>query len=233
MTMETPQIKSLQAAFRAMPVGTPSKENCPEPALLWAAVQGEAGGLSPDKRREVVRHAATCSACAEDWRVTSELWKTKNKIESNGSPCEVLNGHPSWFRKTQPKVAAQVAAAGLVVLAVGVGGWFFHQTPESNFRGAQKELQQTLSFNLDGAALSRDDFVLRWEPTSGTTYKITVMNRFGDFLVTKSDLESPEFRVPPEALKKLPSGSEVLWQVEVADPEKGTRLLGIFSTYVD
>ena len=220
--------ENLQGAFTAMPGGSRC-EDCPEPEVLWAALQGEQGGLSAEERRAIVRHTAECSACAEDWRVTREFLKEQEKAARNGKPCEVSNGHPSWFGENLYKVAA----AALVVLAVGVGGWLFHEAPESNFRGQQTQEHQTQSSNLDGATLPREDFVLRWAPTPRAKYKLFVMNQLGDSLQTESGLEKPQFRVSPEVLQQLTSGDQVLWQVEVADPQEGNRLLGPFTTYLE
>jgi len=222
--------ENLQRAFASLPGGSRC-ENCPEPEDLRSAVQGNQGGLSVEQRREIVRHTAVCAACAEDWRITRDFLNEQKKAEDENleNPCSPIPGHPSWFGENLYKVAA----AALVVLAAGVGGWFFHQTPDSNFRGEQRELQQVQSGNLDGATLPRDNFVLQWVPTPGATYTVFVMNQLGDKLKTERGLENAQFRVSPETLQELASGDQVFWQVEVLDPQEGSHLLGTFTTYVD
>lgn len=228
MLTKTRFTETLEGAFTAMPGGSRC-EDCPEPEVLWAALQGEQGGLSAEERRAIVRHTAECSACAEDWRVTWGLIEAQKKADRNDEPCPVTNGHPSWFGENLYKVAA----AALVVLAVGVGGWFFHPAPESKTRGERNQDPQTQENpTLDGASLPRHNFLLTWPAITGATYKVRVMNEDGDFLLTTPDLNEPEYWVPPEALEQIPSGGAVLWQVEESDVDSESRSIKSFITYI-
>jgi len=232
MTTDTPTIEALQKAFRSMPAGSRT-ENCPEPERLWAAARLE---IPADQRREVIRHVATCAACAEDWRVTWKLWQKQRAADAQDPPDAVVVQGP-WTRFYE--ALPQVAAAALVVLAVGVGGFFFHQPPESTFRGNERGPQDAaavegeVAVTPDGAYLPRDEFVLRWTPTAGATYNVTVMTEEGDFVETSSNLEVPELRVAPEKLEAIPSGGLVLWQVEVLKPEGGARRTETATAYVE
>lgn len=219
------RIEALQQAFSSIPVGS-SGEDCPEPERLWAAVRLE---LPPEERREIVRHTATCSACAEDWRVTWALWQKEQEAEAHDCDGKVLNGPWGAFKKSLP----QVAAAALVLLAVGVGGVMLHQAPETTFRGHQEAVEQTRSQNLDGASLPRERFLLRWEPTEGATYKIHLMRKNGDFIQAEPGLTTAEFMVPEDLLQDLKSGENVLWQVEIIAPGSGKETWGPFSTSIE
>lgn len=227
MTIEPRQIEALQQAFTSIPAGDRC-EDCPEPEDLWAAVKLE---LPAKERRRIVQHAAVCAACAEDWRVTWKLSQEQQWSEdldpSNG---EVIPGPWTRFQDAWP----QVAAAALVLLAVGVGGLVFRHTPESRFRGeSETSTQQAEGVTPDGAVLPRDEFVLRWPATEGAEYELLVMTEDGDKLETESGLRDPEFRVRPEVLRDLPSGSIVVWQFQVADPVKGKSLSPSFTVYVE
>lgn len=232
--MNTRQIESLQQAFTSIPAGTRS-EDCLEPARLWAAVKLE---LPAEERRRIVQHVAACAACAEDWRVTWKLWQEQRRSEdrdpSNG---EVIPGPWTRFKSAFPQVAAapQLVAAALVVLAVGVGGMVFHQAPESSYRGdSDKATQLTEGVTPDGAVLPRDEFVLRWPAIEGAEYKLVVMTEDASTLEKESGLFEPEFRVPPEALHNLSSGSTVHWQIEAVDPVRGsTRFSQSFTAFIE
>lgn len=232
MTTNTGAIEALQKAFRSMPVGSRSGA-CPEPERLWAAVRLE---ISADQRREVIRHIATCAACAEDWRVTWKLWQEQRAAHAENPPRAAVIQGP-WKRLYE--ALPQVAAAALVVLAVGIGGFLFHQPPESTFRGTERgprdaaAVEGEVTVTPDGASLPRAEFVLRWTPTPGATYDVTVMTEAGDFLETASELEVAELRIPPEKLEGVPSGGLVLWQVEVVTPEDGATQLETARAYVE
>jgi hypothetical protein len=234
MTTEPRQIEALQQAFTSMPAGVRG-EDCPEPERLWAAVRLK---LPAEQRREIVQHVAVCAACAEDWRVTWKLSQEQHAADDRDPNGVVIRGPWTRFRNAFPQVAAaapQLAAAALVVLAVGVAGWFFHDAPESTFRGeTATPAQPAEGITPDGATLSRDEFVLRWTATEKATYNLKVMTDDGEILEDESGLPKAEFRVPPEVFEEVPSGSALLWQVEVADPVTGnTKNSQSFTAYVD
>lgn len=225
MTIEPRQIEALQQAFTSIPAGDRC-EDCPEPDVLWAAVKLE---LPAKERRRIVQHAAVCAACAEDWRVTWKLSQEQQRSEdpSNG---EVIPGPWTRFKDAWP----QVAAAALVILAVGVGGLVFHHTPESGFRGeSETTTQQAEGVTADGAVLPREEFLLRWPATPGAKYNLTVMTRGGDILETVSDMAAAEFQVAPKKLEGVSSGSAIVWQVEVVSPDDGTSRLETAMAYVE
>lgn len=225
MKTDMGQIETLQQAFTSMPAGERC-EDCPDPGRLWAAVRLE---LPAEERRRIVQHLAVCTACAEDWRVT---WKLSQEQQGTEAPSngELIPGPWTRIQEAWP----QVAAAALVVLAVGTGGFVFHKAPESSFRGhSEQTAQQAEGVTPDGAVLPRDEFVLRWPATEGAQYKLVVMTEDGETLEEGRELQEAEFHVPPEVLQDCPSGSTILWQVEVADPVKGTELSPTFTASVD
>ena len=226
MKTDTRQIEALQKAFASIPAGERCAD-CPEPERLWGAVRLE---LPAEERRRIVQHVAVCTACAEDWRVTWKLSQEQQRSEdpTNG---QVIPGPWTRFREALPGVAPQVAAAALVVLAVGVGGWFFQPAPETSFRGhSEQAAWRAEGVTPDGAVLPRDEFVLRWPATEGAEYELLVMTEDGEVLETESGLRKAEFRVPAEKLGEISSGNTLLWQVTVIGAEGQERVLGPFST---
>jgi len=213
MTIEPRQIEALQQAFTSIPAGARC-EDCPEPDVLWAAVNLE---LPAKERRRIVQHAAVCSACAEDWRVTWKLSQEQRRSEdpSNG---EVIRGPWTRFQDAWP----QVAAAALVVLAVGVGGLVFHQAPESRFRGeSDRTVRGTTLGKLqllvpEGSVVAKDQVILKWTPgPEGAQYDVKVTSPEGDLLYTASDLTTTFVEVPA---KNLASVDEIYWQVQWIGP---------------
>lgn len=225
MKTDMGQIETLQQAFTSMPAGERC-EDCPDPGRLWAAVRLE---LPAEERRRIVQHLAVCTACAEDWRVT---WKLSQEQQGTEAPSngELIPGPWTRIQEAWP----QVAAAALVVLAVGTGGFVFHKAPESSFRGhSEQTAQQAEGVTPDGAVLPRDEFVLRWPATEGAEYELLVMTESGVRLATKSGLRESEFRVPLEKLGEVPSGTQLHWHVTVFGGVERERVLGPFSTVIE
>jgi len=65
-----PRDEWLAAAFRSRADDSYLRRDCPTPERIWDAVQLQ---LSIDERLEIIDHMSQCAACAEAWRLASEL----------------------------------------------------------------------------------------------------------------------------------------------------------------
>jgi hypothetical protein len=213
MNQDDQQLTRLRAAF-ATPDPAADLRSCPPAETLWSAVRGE---LGPQELRELLDHIATCSACAEDWRLAVEV----NRQQEAGSaavPGKVL---PGRFGRWRPLAASAALAAGLL-LAVGV--WRTEVAPQApTYREASHASIHSLL--PAGQALPRQDAVLRWSPVAGAaSYDVRVTTE--DLFTTLAEAKGTtarELRVPADALASLPPGARLLWQVDAVRPD-GTRV---------
>ena len=80
-------------------------------------------------------------------------------------------------------------------------------------------LNNKLVEGADGETLPREAFLLRWNPgPEGSTYDVRVTTEELDLLAQGRRLDRAEFLVPAEALRDLPSGTHVYWQVNAHLP---------------
>lgn len=227
MTTKAPDLEALQEVFTSRPP-RPSLDGCPEPGQLWAAVRGE---LPVEERRSIVRHTAICAACAEDWRMSWALWREQRRGAAEGHACaedpdgRVVRGPSSWFRGER---GALLAAAAMVVLAVGIGV-VLNQPPETHFRGDRSQMMTPPAVP---EAQPRQDFVLAWpEGPENATYELQITTADGDVLDSPRNLEEPRFRLDSELLEGVEAGTEVKWTVTVVGPAgEELRRLGPYST---
>jgi hypothetical protein len=198
----------LRGAFRDLAAA--SAGQCSEEDLdrVWRAVSGE---LPAEERREMVERLATDPACAEAWRVAHALQDARRG-----------DVRVAAFGKTRSWSPAWIGLAAALVFGVAAGIYQIRRAPESMFRTqAQYVVESPIPSD---SALPRDAFVLRWTPgPEGSRYHVRVTTEDLQVLTTASDISVPEFRVPPEPLSKVPSGSRVLWQV-VASLPSGERV---------
>lgn len=87
-------------------------------------------------------------------------------------------------------------------------------------RAAGNEAALRVSPDL-GAALPRDDFVLRWETTEpwrNARFSLLLTTTDLGILHEIRDLEIAEYQVPAEILEALPASTTLLWRVEAIRP---------------
>jgi hypothetical protein len=212
MSQEGQKLARLRAAFAAS-ADAPDPESCPAPEVIWAAVRGE---LPPSELRQVLEHIAACAACAEDWRLASELQR-ESAAAATVAPAKVLQGR---FGRWRPLTAAAALAAGLLI-AVGIyrTGNFGPQEP--TYREAENEAIQSLL--ADNQELPRQGAELRWSPVAGAeSYDIRVSTEELRLVWTADGQKSTSHGIPESALAGLPPGSKLLWQVDAVFPD-GTR----------
>ena len=72
-------------------------------------------------------------------------------------------------------------------------------------------------------AVPRDEFWIRWSGgQTGTRYDLVVTTPQFEEIVDERGLDATEYRVPPERLKQLPSGTRLLWRVNARSIDGGT-----------
>jgi hypothetical protein len=218
MTRDDQELASLRRAFAADSQRTSETAACPAPETIWEAVRGS---LPPAQVREVVQHVALCPACAEDWR----LARTLQEQEAAAAPAPVrltprLRRWRTW---------GLAAAAALAFTVIGVQ-WL--RQPEAP--AYREEARTAIRSQVEGHALPRDRFVLRWTPPvpAGAVYELIASTEDLQVIASEEGLRTPQFQVPASALKDLPSGARVLWKVEADLPAGGHERSQTFVTAV-
>ena len=175
-------LERLRAAF-AEPdeAGEPRRpDRCPSQAEIWAGVHGE---LSPGRLRDVVEHLASCSPCAEAWRVALILERPEGALGAEETPAEVSAGTSAARRapRLQPnwRLYGTLAAAAAAVFAVvlGIHDLRRGEAPPAVIvqRGGPTEPHAATRWLTPGeATLPRDGARLRWSGPPGATYDLSV-----------------------------------------------------------
>ena len=202
----------LRAAFTAPAQGAP--EPHPEADTIWSAVRGE---LPPSELREVVEHTAMCASCAEDWRLAAEF-ERQAAVETAKPAPNVVYGR---FRQ----LAADCRGRG-------DGGGYPDRGRHPDVRPAgcrtrtglpQRAAHRGALAPPRGPGPPRQAAVLRWSPVPGASlYNVQATTEDLQVVASQESLTGTEYRLPAEALSKLPAGSQLLWQVEAVFPD-GTR----------
>lgn len=209
-TMDDQELASLRQAFAA-----PLEQTDPAPHLapetIWDAVQGK---LPADVVRESVQHVATCSTCAEEWRLARALNEQQEQETAVPLPAP-LRFTP---RQRQWRNWGLAAAAALALSVVGVQ--WFQKPPE--YRGQQAAVHSQVA---EGKSLPRERFLLKWSvPTpAGATYGVQVSTEDLRVVASAEGLKVTEYQVPAKALSGLPAGAKLFWKVD-ADLPSGSHL---------
>lgn len=206
MSQATANGDGLREPFLAREGGAP--EGCPEVEAIWRAVHGE---LPSREVREFVDHTAACPACAAAWRLAGD----EGRVEAGAEAPAPFRA--SWTASWRVWIPA--AAAALLAVAVLVAYRAPWRGPGIPAYRAQKTAAVD-SLLEDGAAISREAFVLRWSPgPDGSRYRIRVTDEDLRPLVAAPPLlDRAEYAVSPEALRRVPAGGKILWQVVVVGP---------------
>jgi hypothetical protein len=69
-------------------------------------------------------------------------------------------------------------------------------------------------------ALPRDHVVLRWTPTPGATYSVSVTDGRGEVLHNARELRQAEYEVPAAAFGGLAPNTRVVWRVGANLPNR-------------
>lgn len=199
---------ALREAF-AIEAGAPAPERCPEPDRIYGAVRGK---LPEDETRDLVDHLVACPECAEVWRLAVAF---EEEAAAEGGAAAPRDRAPRRdLRAWWP------AAAAVLVAVVAAGIWWSTGTGSQEsavFRaGGDEEIRSLVP---EDEPLPRDEAVLRWtavpeEGAEETTYDLLVSTEDLEPLVEATELREARYRIPPERLEDVPSGSQLLWRVE-------------------
>jgi hypothetical protein len=202
----------LRAAFQSLGDTARDQPSAEDLDNVWRAASGD---LPADQRRELVDRMSTDPSLAESWRVAHELQR--------GAAEGPRSRHAPDSRQARWWIKPWVAAAALVILAIGVGIVVQRSRPAADDTLRDAGRTQVESLVPSDTALPREAFRLRWTPgPAGSRYDVRVTTEDLRLLTTAMDLMQPELVVNVDALATLPSRTRVFWQVDVKGPGGGT-----------
>lgn len=183
---------------------------CPDAGTLHDSAGGR---LSTEEQEQVILHLSECGACSSAWRVAREL-----------------TAAPS--RSRAPLYALATAAA--VILAAALGLWLAGRGGEPVPPTYRTQESRWIQSELDGAALPRGAFTLRWTAgPEGSSYDLTVTRVDLERVHRARELHAAAFTIPAADLEGIPSGTRLLWQVTVRLPDGATEVSTTFVTTVE
>ena len=157
------------------------------------------GNLSPEERRAVVDELVLNPDAAEAWRLAREL--------APDPPAAAAS------TRRQPRLWMSIAAAAVLVAGLT---WQFVNPRGSPDEPAYRSIEQRTITSLlpPAAALSRTQPVLRWTALDGARYRVRVLTPELEVMEETGELTTPEHTLGPDVLRRIPSGGQILWQVE-------------------
>ena len=190
-------------------VGQGDRDQKPDPETIWSAVAGE---LPVDEIERLVEQMAEDSELAADWRIALEI----HRAQTAEVPGVVLQMHRRW------RTYLAAAAASIALLFLGGLFLFTPDPPETVYRG--QENPEIRALIEPGAALPREQFVLRWTSLGdGTTYDLVVSDTNLKILAELRGLTESQVSIASSDLASIPRDGQVRWQVTATDRE-GTQL---------
>lgn len=199
------ELDRLRTAFAAPagPGAAPEAEDCPPSDQIWLAVRGE---LPPDELRKIVDHTATCPSCAEDWRIAMAF-----EEESRAAVVPVPDRRERSEDRTARRRAWMAIAASIFAVMIGLQFlWPKGPNPQAGYRGGREGIHSL----VQGEALPREAFLLRWEPVPGAgSYDVEVNDANLEPLYRAEGLTTPACQVPAGKLASLRPGDKVYWKV--------------------
>jgi hypothetical protein len=208
----------LRAAFQSLGDTAREQPSAEDLEKVWRAASGD---LPADERRELVDRMSTDPSLAESWRVAHEL----QHGASHGVRLQPDSAarHAQEPREARWWIKPWVAAAALVILAIGVGIVVQRSRPAGDDTLRDAGRTQIESLVPYDTSLPREAFRLRWTPgPAGSRYDVRVTTEDLQLLTTATDLMQPELVVNVDALATLASRTRVFWQVDVKGPGGGT-----------
>jgi Putative zinc-finger len=212
-------------------------DRCPSHAEIWAGVHGE---LSPGRLRDVVEHLASCSACAEAWRVALILERPEGAPGADWTPAETsprtiavsraTRRRPSW------RLYGTLAAAAAAVFALVLGLHVLRRTeaPPAAIveRGGPAEPPTaTRWLTPSEATLPRDGARLRWSGPPGSTYDLSVelVAHLGAAkpvsIAAPRGLAATEYTLAARDLSRLPAGAPLRAALTAHLPDGQSELI--------
>lgn len=199
----------LRMAFQSLSDGW--DEECP-PALLEQIWKAASGDLSRHEMEAVLDAVAEHPAAAEAWRIAFAL-----RAETSAEQPARRAPHTTWRWLPSYLAAAAVVLVGVTVALIRTG----EAPPASDYRSVSGYvIESTVDHDT---ALPRAALRLRWTPgPEGVRYHVRVTTEDLRVVSSQADLDAPEYLVPDDALREVPPGARVLWQVEAELPDGGT-----------
>jgi hypothetical protein len=192
----------------------------PDADRIFAALHGD---LGPEERRAVVDEMIRNPRAALAWRLAHEL---APEGASHLAVARLAMTRRLW-------TWAAAAAAAMVLIVVGVGSQlrFWHPADAPVYRSA--ESRRIASLLPAGKPLARAQPILRWTPVEGARYRVRVLTSNLELLEEAEDIAAPEYRVSPDAVRRVPPGGRLLWQVEARVPGSAPVTSPTFSARVE
>ena len=206
-------IAQLRAAYALLSENAVPGPDCPAPDSIWEALRG---GISARSTAVIVEHTSHCHACAEAWRLGRELMGEQRVGATPGA-------RAMWSRAPSLGVWASLAAAALVLFAVGIGIFWqsSSQPPDVMRAGTEADIQSLVP---ETVPLPRAACVLKWSvPAEGARYTIRVGTQDLSPIASARGLAQPAYQVPLRRLEGLPPGATIVWRVEAELPD-GRRI---------
>lgn len=212
MSGEEPKdVERLRAAFASVEGG---EHEGVDAERIFDALQRT---LDPEERRAIVDELVSNAGAAEAWRLAREL------APEPGVQGSELTRNWRWL-----------AVAAGVVLTLGLGwqlGGPTRDTTEPVYRGV--ESRSITSALPPDATLPRAQPVLRWAGVPGARYRVRVLTSDLEVLEVSAESDVSEHRVSDEALRRVDSGGDILWQVEGRIPGDTVIVSPTFRVRVD
>ncbi len=200
--------RALEEALAADLGGVDLSPACPDSDTLWRAARGE---IPVDEMRALAAHVVTCGPCTTAWRLAHAVAAEADPAAAATSPLPRPRTRARW---------ALIAAAAVVMVGV-LSLWPTQEPPgEPALRAALRP--EIVSELEPGAPLPREAFELRWKGVPGARYSIDVATSDLEILARTNDLDATSWIVPPEALRDLPPGALIEWQVQATLPDGST-----------
>lgn len=223
--MKDPGEEKLQQAWRERAATGRPGTDCPDPEAIWEALRG---GLGEREAGRIVRHTASCPACAEAWRLAREMGAMEAR--SAGEPAVVRVRFDRRDRRAPRLLMPLALAAGLaLLLGIGAAVVFMGQEPEDpgvdpgKSPGVVMRTTGTESIRpkiSEDMPLPKDAFRLAWSPgPEGTRYTVRITTRELETVHLAEGLSSNEHTVPATVLDDLAPGTRLLWQVQAFYPD--------------
>lgn len=197
---------------------------------VWAAARGE---LPAEEMGEVLDAVARDEVSARAWLLAREL---ATEPEAEGVPVPVAMPPEAPAVQGARRSGAhwlRAAAVAVVLLGAGLLAWRWSEEPsrEPVYRGGEGAI---VALTPETRTVSREDLILRWTPSpQAVRYSVRLLTEDLVPVALVSGLERPEYPVPESDLLDLPSGAQLVWQVEASHPDGSTELSPMFRLQIE
>jgi hypothetical protein len=225
-TPDPPDVERLRAALAQ--IGYDAEWPDVDADRLFSALHGE---LDAAARREIVDELIANPRAAAIWRLARELDPDASDAPATTAGAAV-RAWPPQGTPVRTWSSGWLAIAATLALAIGAA-WQFQpwRSDPPVYRGAETR--------AIASQLPRDQWLpraraeLRWTAIEGARYRVRVLTADLDVLEEFDGLQTPAYTVSPAALARIPSGGQVLWQVEASTPGADPVVSPTFSTRVE